>query len=98
MTGPTALFWKIWPASPRALIPAPTSQKLQSHETHQNVEGHVPASDVQRLLAEQLDAIGLTVPGLPIGSTGMEMGDQSDAFDTLLLSSDGTAEVFERHS
>jgi hypothetical protein len=60
------------------------------------VEGHVPARDVQRLLAEQPDALGLTVPGMPIGSPGMEMGNQRDAFDTLLVMRDGSFEVFER--
>lgn len=62
------------------------------------VEGHVPASDVQRLLAERPDAIGLSVPGMPIGSPGMEMGNQREAFDTLLLLRDGATEVFERHA
>lgn len=61
------------------------------------VEGHVPASDVERLLVERPDAPGLSVPGMPIGSPGMEMGNQRDAFDTLLLRHDGSTEVFERH-
>jgi hypothetical protein len=61
------------------------------------VEGHVPASDVQRLLAERPDALGLTVPGMPIGSPGMEMGNQRDAFDTLLVLRDQSTQVFERH-
>lgn len=62
------------------------------------VEGHVPASDVQRLLSERPDALGLTVPGMPIGSPGMEMGDQRDAYDTLLVLRDGSTLVFESHS
>jgi hypothetical protein len=62
------------------------------------VEGHVPAGDVERLLAERPDALGLTVPGMPLGSPGMEMGNQRDAFDTLLLLQDGSTEIFERHS
>ena len=62
------------------------------------VEGHVPAGDVQRLLAERPDALGLTVPGMPIGSPGMEMGDQRDAYDTLLVLRDGSTEVFESHA
>lgn len=61
------------------------------------IEGHVPARDVQRLLAERPVAIGLSVPGMPIGSPGMEMGNQRDAFDTVLLMRDGSTEVFERH-
>lgn len=61
------------------------------------VEGHVPASDVRRLLAERPDALGLTVPGMPIGSPGMEMGNQRDAFATLLVLRDQSTQVFERH-
>ncbi|WP_299782866.1 DUF411 domain-containing protein [uncultured Roseobacter sp.] len=62
------------------------------------VEGHVPAEDVQRLLSERPDAIGLTVPGMPIGSPGMEMGNQRDAYDTLLALHDGSVEVFMSHA
>lgn len=62
------------------------------------IEGHVPAADVERLLAERPEAIGLSVPGMPIGSPGMEMGNQRDAFDTLLVMRDGSTEVFQRHA
>lgn len=62
------------------------------------VEGHVPAADIERLLAERPDAIGLSVPGMPIGSPGMEMGNQREAFDTVLLLRDGSIEIFERHA
>jgi hypothetical protein len=49
-------------------------------------------------LTERPDAIGLTVPGMPIGSPGMEMGDQPDAFDTLLVLRDGNTVVFTSHT
>lgn len=62
------------------------------------VEGHVPAGDVRRLLAERPDALGPTVPGMPISSPGMEMGDQRDVYDTLLVLRDGSTEVFESHA
>lgn len=62
------------------------------------IEGHVPASDIQRLLTERPDAIGLTVPGMPIGSPGMEMGDQRDPFDTLLVLPDGNILMFASHT
>jgi len=61
------------------------------------VKGHVPATDVLRLLSERPEARGLTVPGMPIGSPGMEMGDRRDAFDTLLVLGDGGTTVFARH-
>ena len=60
------------------------------------IEGHVPASDVDRLLAERPDAKGLTVPGMPVGSPGMEMGDRVDAYDVLLFDESGTA-VFSHY-
>jgi hypothetical protein len=61
------------------------------------IEGHVPASDIKRLLAEKPDAIGLTVPGMPIGSPGMEQGDIVEPYDVLLIKKDGSTEVFARH-
>ncbi|MZR64495.1 DUF411 domain-containing protein [Alcanivorax sp. DP30] len=61
------------------------------------IEGHVPASDVDRLLAERPQGKGLTVPGMPVGSPGMEMGDRMDAYDVLLFDENGTA-VFSHHA
>ena len=61
------------------------------------IEGHVPADDVKRLLAERPDAIGLAVPGMPIGSPGMEMGDEREPYDTLLVQKNGGAAVYAHH-
>ena len=61
------------------------------------IEGHVPAEDVKRLLAEKPDAKGLVVPGMPIGSPGMEMGNEKEAYEVLLVKKDGSTEVFARH-
>ena len=61
------------------------------------VEGHVPVNDIHRLLIERPQARGLTVPGMPIGSPGMEMGTTKEAFDTLLVFENGRTEVFKRH-
>jgi hypothetical protein len=61
------------------------------------VEGHVPAEDVKRLLAEKPDAIGLAVPGMPLGSPGMEAGGATEPYEVLLLKKDGSSEVFARH-
>ncbi|OQM75630.1 DUF411 domain-containing protein [Manganibacter manganicus] len=59
------------------------------------IEGHVPAREVQRLLAERPDAIGLTVPNMPYGSPGMgEVGPDADPYDVLLVFRDGTTEVY----
>lgn len=61
------------------------------------VEGHVPASDIKRLLAEQPDAKGLTVPGMVAGSPGMEQGGVTQPYDVLLVAKDGTTTVFAHH-
>jgi len=61
------------------------------------IEGHVPAPDIKRLVAEKPDAIGLTVPGMVAGSPGMEQGGKSDPYKVLLVRKDGTTEVFSNH-
>jgi hypothetical protein len=62
------------------------------------VEGHVPADDLRRLLAEKPKARGISVPGMPMGSPGMEMpGGGSNAYDTVLVNEDGSTTVFETH-
>jgi hypothetical protein len=58
-------------------------------------EGHIPASIIRRFLDEQpADAKGLSVPGMPAGSPGMESGNRRDPYDVLLLKTNGTVEVF----
>ena len=61
------------------------------------VEGHVPSSDIKRLIAERPDATGLTVPGMPVGSPGMEHGAEFEPYDVLLIKKDGATEVFAKH-
>jgi hypothetical protein len=61
------------------------------------IEGHVPAEDIKRLLAERPKAVGLVVPGMPIGSPGMEVGKRKEPYEVLLLKEDGSTEVFAKH-
>ena len=62
------------------------------------IEGHVPASDVQRLLKERPAIVGLAVPGMPIGSPGMEVaGRKVQPFDVLAFDKDGQTRVFASH-
>lgn len=64
------------------------------------LEGHVPASDVRRLLKELPKAAGLTVPGMPIGSPGMDgpaYGGRKDTYATLLVQRDGSSIIFQNH-
>ena len=62
------------------------------------IEGHVPAEDIHRLLVEKPKALGLSVPGMPIGSPGMEMGNNKEPFETLLVFENGETEVFNSHT
>lgn len=58
------------------------------------IEGHVPAREIKRLVAEKPKARGLAVPGMPIGSPGMEQGPRLDPYDVLLVQDDGQARVY----
>jgi len=63
------------------------------------LEGHVPAADIRRLLSERPKARGLAVPGMPIGSPGMEVeGRRRDAFDVVLFGDDGRRTVWQRYA
>ncbi len=64
------------------------------------VEGHVPAREIRRLLKEKPQAVGLAVPGMPVGSPGMDgkvYGGRQDAYDVVLLARDGSASVYQRY-
>ena len=62
------------------------------------VEGHVPAEDVKRLLAEHPGAKGITVPAMPVGSPGMESpSGKIQPYDVYLVALDGTVSVFAHH-
>ncbi|WP_375176292.1 DUF411 domain-containing protein [Marinobacter mobilis] len=61
------------------------------------IEGHVPASDIRRLLAEAPAARGLSVPGMPAGSPGMEMGDRQDPYTVMLFNAAGQTQPFAQH-
>lgn len=61
------------------------------------IEGHVPAADVQRLLEERSDAKGLSVPGMPLGSPGMEYDNRRHAYDVMLFDDSGNASVFNHY-
>ncbi len=60
------------------------------------VEGHVPAEDVQRMLEERPDIIGIGVGGMPIGSPGME-GPNPEPYDVYAFDGDGNRTVWARH-
>ena len=62
------------------------------------IEGHVPAEDVQRLLKQRPTVVGIAVPGMPIGSPGMEVaGTKPQAYDVLAFDKSGETKVFASH-
>ena len=60
------------------------------------IEGHVPAREIKRLLAERPKARGLAVPGMPAGSPGMP-STRPQPYDVLLVKPDGTTAVFQSY-
>lgn len=61
------------------------------------IEGHVPAADIQRLLRERPDAVGLAVPEMPLGSPGMDQSDWREAYDVFLIKDDGSTEIYSSY-
>lgn len=63
------------------------------------IEGHVPAADVKRLLAEKPAVAGIAVPGMPLGSPGMEVaGTKPQPFDVVSFDKQGATRVFATHN
>jgi len=61
------------------------------------IEGHVPAADVKRLLADKPKVAGLSAPGMPMGSPGMEGPYPADRYDVVSFDAQGKARVFSSH-
>ena len=65
------------------------------------IEGHVPAREILRLLRDKPAVLGLAVPGMPVGSPGMDgavYGDRRDPYDVLLVSRDGSTRIFQSYN
>ncbi|MGZ4999654.1 MAG: DUF411 domain-containing protein [Methylomonas sp.] len=61
------------------------------------IEGHVPAGDIQKLLQAKPKVLGLSAPGMPMGSPGMETGGQTQDYKVMSFDKDGKVEVFAEH-
>ena len=61
------------------------------------VEGHVPAREIKKMLEENPKAVGLAVPGMPVGSPGMERGYRVDPYDVLLFDKDGSTTIYGKY-
>jgi len=68
------------------------SAKVQGYA----LEGHVPASEIKRLLAAKPKARGLAVPAMPLGAPGME-GPRKDPYDVLLVRDGGASTVYKHY-
>src|SRR5215203_7192219 len=60
------------------------------------IEGHVPADVIQQLLTEKPKIAGLAVPGMPIGSPGMEQGPRVDPYEVIAFTRDGKRSVYAK--
>jgi hypothetical protein len=61
------------------------------------VEGHVPANDIRTLLKNKPDVVGITVPGMPSGTPGMEMGGRKDAYQVISFDKKNQHQVFNSY-
>ncbi len=61
------------------------------------IEGHIPALEVKRLLTEKPDVAGIAVPGMPLGTPGMEAGDIKEPFQVLAFNQKGEIQVFQEY-
>ncbi|WP_150047502.1 MULTISPECIES: DUF411 domain-containing protein [Methylomonas] len=61
------------------------------------VEGHVPAADIRKMLNEKTKIAGISAPGMPMGSPGMEMGGKQDDYEVVSYDSAGNTQVFADH-
>ena len=88
----------VGPTARRLAVPG----KLRSCHTAEiagyAIEGHVPAADVKRLLAQRPKAAGIAVPGMVMGSPGMEHGDHKEPYQTILFDKAGNTKVFASHN
>ena len=63
------------------------------------VEGHVPIEDINRLLAERPEVVGIAVPGMPVGSPGMEVaGFDAEPFDVVSFDRNGNTRIFSSYN
>lgn len=88
----------VTPVATKAGVPADLRSCHTAIVESYFVEGHVPATDIRRLLRDRPNARGIAVPGMPFGSPGMEQGDLREPYETLLVDRQAKVTVFARHN
>ena len=58
------------------------------------IEGHVPAREIARLLEERPAGLGIATPGMPVGSPGMDYGNEREAFDVVFVNLDRSQQIY----
>ena len=82
----------------KAGVPLAMSSCHTAKVENYTVEGHVPPEDVERFLENPVkDAIGLAVPGMPMGSPGMDFGDGREAYNVYMIMKDGSTQVYRSY-
>ncbi|MEH2027686.1 DUF411 domain-containing protein [Nostoc sp.] len=61
------------------------------------IEGHVPADDIKRLVQEKPNVVGLSVPQMPVGTPGMEIGNRKDPFSVFSFDRQDSVAVFNKY-
>ena len=61
------------------------------------VEGHATDRDIKRMLLTRPEIKGIAIPGMPVGSPGMERGNTMEPYDVMTFDEEGKTEVFVRH-
>lgn len=87
----------VTPTARRLGVPAKLRSCHSAEIAGYAIEGHVPVADIKRLLRERPKAAGIAVPGMVVGSPGMEHGDHSQPYQTLLFDKAGNTRVFASH-
>ena len=78
-------------------VPAPLAACHIAQVGGYTVVGHVPVADIERLLREHPAIAGLAVPGMPVGSPGMERGTRREPYDVMTFDAHGRTSVYQRY-
>ncbi len=79
-------------------IPKPLQSCHTAVVDSYKVEGHVPAGDIKKMLTGKAEIAGISVPGMPAGTPGMEMGDRKDPYQVISFDKQGQFKVFNQHN